>query len=473
MKKIVSLVLLFTLTVWLQGCSSSATVATATTDPKAPQESYQYKIKQVEKHLSTISVPFEVTMPDVERQINANLKDLLFEDNSMDDNNYDNFMCKVWKRETITVSAQNETFTFNVPLKVWAKVGYKVMGMSIPPQELTFDFNVKFGSKFSISPDWQANVQSFPIGYEWIKKPTIRLAGVEISVAGLVEKALNSKQDVILKSLDEAVRKNIEIKKYVIQAWNTAMQPYLMSEKFRTWLKVSPVELQMTPLVTVNNKVKATIAIKAYTETVTGAKPTIQTVTDIPDLKVVASVPDDFQVAIIAEIPHDQAAKLTADTLVGQNFAFKDGKYNVQVTSIDIYGHQDKMVIKSGLKGSIQGNIFFKGVPTYDPVKQAIYLEGFDYDLESKNLLVRTANWMFQGAFTKNMKEAMTFPIGSNIDEIKRQVQASLTNNKVSKGVTLNGKIESLVPDKVYLTPNSIIAVIFAKGKMNLQIDGL
>jgi hypothetical protein len=28
------------------------------------------------------------------------------------------------------------------------------------------------------------------------------------------------------------------------------MQPYLLSDKYRTWLKINPVELQMTPLVT-------------------------------------------------------------------------------------------------------------------------------------------------------------------------------------------------------------------------------
>ena len=362
----------------LQSCASSntptsggAATSTAVTqsNPEAPKESYLYKGKQVEKNVSTIGIPFEISMADVERQINASVKDLVFEDNSMEDNNYDNFMCKVYKRDNIVVTTQNETFTFNVPLKVWAKVGYKVMGMSIPPQELNFEFNVKFGSKFSIAPNWEANVQSFPIGYEWIKKPTVRLAGFDISVAGLVERALNSKQDAILKALDDAVRKNVEIKKYIVQAWNTAMQPYLLSEKYRTWLKITPTELQMTPLISVNNKVKATIGIKAITETVTGAKPTFLPVITVPDLKLVSSIPDNFQVGIMAEIPLSEAAKLTGDTLIGQNFSFKDGKYNVQVTDIDIYGDNEKMVIKSGLKGNINGQIYFKGTPENMPLK--------------------------------------------------------------------------------------------------------
>lgn len=460
----------------LQSCTNSnksgVTTSVTQSNPEAPKESYLYKGKQVEKSVSTIGIPFEISMADVERQINANIKDLVFEDNSMDDNNYDNFMCKVYKRDNIVVTTQNEAFTFNVPLKVWAKVGYKVMGMSIPPQELNFEFNVKFGSKFSIAPNWEAKVQSFPIGYDWIKKPTVRLAGFDISVAGLVERALNSKQDAILKALDDAVRKNVEIKKYIVQAWNTAMQPYLLSEKYRTWLKITPTELQMTPLTSVNNKVKATIGIKAITETVTGVKPTYLPVITVPDLKLVSSIPGDFQVGIMAEIPLSEAAKLTGDTLIGQNFSFKDGKYNVQVTDIDIYGDNEKMVIKSGLKGNINGNIYFKGIPAYDPVKKTVYLDNFDYDLKTKNFLVGAANWLFQGVFAKNMKESMTFNIGGQIDEMKKQMQANL-NKQVSKGIVLHGNVLDLTPDKVYLTPNSIICVINAKGKLDIKIDGL
>jgi len=468
----------------LQSCASSnkststagkiGKTATSVTqsNAEAPKESYLYKGKQVEKNVSTIGIPFEISMADVERQINASVKDLIFEDNSMEDNNYDNFMCKVYKRDNIVVTTQNETFIFNVPLKVWAKVGYKVMGISIPPQELNFEFNVKFGSKFSIAPNWEAKVQSFPIGYDWIKKPMVRLAGFDISVAGLVEKALNSKQDAILKALDETVRKNVEIKKYIVQAWNIAMQPYLLSEKYRTWLKVTPTELQMTPLTSINNKVKATIGIKAITETVTGEKPTFLPVITVPDLKLVSSIPNDFQVGIMAEIPLSEAAKLTGDTLIGQNFSFKDGKYNVQVTDIDIYGDNDKMVIKSGLKGNINGKIYFKGTPAYDPIKKTVYLDNFDYDLKTKNFLVGAASWLFQGIFAKNMKESMTFNIGGQIDEMKKQMQANL-NKQVSKGIMLNGNVLDLTPDKVYLTPNSIICVINAKGKLDIKIDGL
>ena len=352
-------------------------------------------------------------------------------------------------------------------------MGYKTIFGSIPPQEVTFEVALKFTTKFSIAPNWEAQTQTTLTGYDWITKPSLNFGGISVPITPLVENVLNSKKEMLAKQIDDGVRKNVEIKKYVVQAWNTAMQPTLLSEKYHTWLKVSPQELLMTPLKTVNNRVVASIGLKAFTETTTGEKPVIQTVTSVPNLQIVPAIPENFQIGIISEISFAEAAKLTADTIVGQSFTFKDGKYKVEVTDVDVYGNEGQLIIKAGLQGSMNGNIYFKGVPTYNPKDTTIYLENFDYDLKTKNILLKIGSWLFAGKLAKNMKEALTFKIADKLAETRKQIQASLSANKVAKGVIINGKIEELTPDKVYLSPNGIIAVTFAKGKMNLQVDGL
>lgn len=444
------------------------------TNPKAPKESYKYTDKQVksERYLSTINVPFEITMAEVERQLNANLQGLIYEDNSYEDNNQDNFMCRVTKLRNITATAQDNAFLFTVPLKIWVSVKFGLLGV-YQTKETEFSINLKLTTKFSIDPNWQARTETVMGGYDWISKPVVKLGPVQLPITSIINNVLDSKKDVVEKGIDEAVQKNIEIKKYVLQAWNTTLQPVELSSKYRAWLKVTPVEIQMTPLQTANNRVKASIGIQAYTETVFGDRPESRQVSDIPNLKLVPTVSDDCQLGVISEISHTEAAQLLSDTLIGQKFSFNNNKYTVEVTSIDLYGTENLVVIKAGLKGSINGNIYFKGLPVYDVKTKAVYLENFDYDLESRSLLIKTANWLLQGTFAKRMKEALTIPIGSQIDEMRNVLQANLSKNQVAKGVLLNGKIETFTPDKVYLTPKSIIAVVMAKGRVDLKVDGL
>ncbi len=448
------------------------------TNAEAPAESYKYTENQVktERYLSTLNLSLNIGLADIEKQINNQLKDLIFEDKSMTDNNNDQFMAKVWKREPIKTSAANNEILFKVPLKVWLKVGYKAapLGIEISTvKETEFDFNVNFKSSFAISNKWEAITTTTLVNYEFITTPKVRVGPIDIPVTGLVKKALDAKTPEIIKALDQSIKDKIEIKKYIVQAWNQTMQPYLVSEKYRTWLKVSPVELQMSPIIIAGNNVKANIGLKAYTETVTGSKPNITTVNNIPDLSLVSNITDDFQVGILSEISHAEAVAFAKDTLVGQNFEFQNGKYAVKVTDIDIYGNENQLIIKTGLSGSLNGTIYFKGIPYYDEKSRSIKLNNFDYDLKTKSLLANAASWLLSSKLSKTMKESLEIPVGSNIDDIKKQIQDNLTKNQLRKGILLQGTINDISPDKVYLTPNSIIARVMATGKVGLKIEGL
>jgi hypothetical protein len=48
-----------------------------------------------------------------------------------------------------------------------------------------------------------------------------------------------------------------------------------------------------------------------------------------------------------------------------------------------------------------------------------------------------------------------------------------LTNYEPMKGVKVNGKLGQITPNKVILTPNAIVAMVVATGKVAVSIDGL
>ena len=175
----------------------------------------------------------------------------------------------------------------------------------------------------------------------------------------------------------------------------------------------------------------------------------------------------------MASLPFTEATQFVAQEFVGKKYSFDHEKYNVEVTQIDIYGQNDKLIIKAGLKGSINGNIYLKGIPYYDTVSRTLSLKNLDYDLDTRNVLIKTANWLLQGKFIRMMEKQFTLPIGSQIDDAQKNIQQQLTNRQIARGMTLNGKLNSLQPDKVYLTETSLTAVVFVKGEVELKINGL
>jgi len=451
----------------------------SSTSPKAPMEEYQYSDKEIqnEKHLSVLNLPVEIPISELENQINAQIKGLIYEDNSYEDDNNDNLKAKVWKLSPIKMVALDSSFLFEVPLKIWVSAGYSVSPLGIKMsgyRDTEFSIRIRLISKIVLSSDWKVKSETYVDSYDWISEPNVKVAGINIPIKSMASRLLNRNFDKITQAIDEQVADNIELKKSVEVAWKLAHEPVLLAKEFDTWLVIKPTGITMTPLLAKNGVLKSVIGINGYTQTVTSAnKPSSPAIPNLPDLKIVNKVPDNFKVSLISLVSYEEAGRLAAAKFKGEKFSFLNGQYNVEVTTVEMYGQNDKLIIKAGLKGSINGNIFLKGVPYYDPVSQQLSLKGLDYDLDTRNSIIKTANWLLQGQFSRMMEKRMVFPVGGQISDAKKTIQKALANFKIIDGVLIKGTLTDIVPDKVYLTPQHIYSVVFAEGKVNLRVDGL
>ncbi|MBO0935898.1 DUF4403 family protein [Fibrella sp. HMF5335] len=448
-------------------------------NPTAPTANYKATNMDVhnESLLSTVNIPVSIALADVERQINTQVNGLIYEDNSFDnDGDGTPFMTNVWKRAPIRVSAGvvkgDSLFYFQVPLKIWAKAGKKVLGF-MQSGETTFEIDLKFATRFSIDPDWSVSTQTRAEGYDFVTTPTVRLVGFDIPITGLVRKAIDNNLGTITAALDKQVKANIDLKTPVLRTWNLVREPYNVSEEFRTWLSVVPRRVLITPLRFEQGEIRTTIGLEGHTLTTIGPKPPVRPAAALPDLTVVPTVKDDFRVGIIAEATYPEVAELAKKQLVGKSFSFRDGAYNVTVTDIDLYGQNDNLIVKAGITGSVTGDIYLRGQPYYDPQTKTVALRNLTYDLDTKNLLQRAASWLLQSTLAKTMEKNMAFPVGDQIDAIRQSVQERLTNYPLAKGVTLKGKITDVRPDQVYLTPTAMVAVVYANGKVDVKVAGL
>ncbi|QHV99285.1 DUF4403 family protein [Spirosoma endbachense] len=443
-------------------------------NPQAPKEAYNTTEMEVrnDRFLSTVHVPVSIALGDIERQINAQVNGVIYEDNSLEDNNNDNFMTKVWKRGTIIVNAQDSLFHFTVPLRIWAKAGVSVLGFT-QYKETEFEIDLRFKTKFDLDHDWTVHTQTQADGYGWVRRPTVSVVGVNIPITNIVGRLIDKNLGTITKTLDQQIRRNVDLRTPVLKAWNTLREPYLISEKYRTYLQVVPKRVLITPLRFEGRTIRATIGIEGFTLTTTGARPDIRPAVSLPDLTVVSQVKDDFQIGLLSEASYQEAARIVADEFVGKSFSFSENRYTITITSMEMYGQNENLIIKAGLKGTINGDIYLRGRPYYDARSQTISLKDLAYDLDTKNILQQSASWLLKGTFARTLEKQLTIPVGSQIAEMQKLLQDKLKNNQLAKGVVVNGRIDEIKPDQVYLTPTSLLAVVNARGRIDVKVDGL
>lgn len=90
------------------------------TRPEEAYSSFDYNPKP-----STINVPFYLDMNDIQSMVNKKITGLIYEDNSLEDNNNDNIMVKAWKKEDFTIKYENNQLVYRIPLKLWIKAGWE------------------------------------------------------------------------------------------------------------------------------------------------------------------------------------------------------------------------------------------------------------------------------------------------------------------------------------------------------------
>src|SRR6218665_1063453 len=80
------------------------------------EETYTEKVLKFERKPSIISLPVDISIEDIQAQINKGLPELIYEDASFEDNKNDDFKVKVWRKgDLVFTSLKNDIFSYEVP----------------------------------------------------------------------------------------------------------------------------------------------------------------------------------------------------------------------------------------------------------------------------------------------------------------------------------------------------------------------
>jgi hypothetical protein len=433
----------------------------------APKPGEQYQPVDEPPLISTLTIPVNISLNDIVNTLNVQLsKAALYEDYSYTDNGNDGLMLNAWKSRDITMMMSGNTIKYKVPVKLWMK-----KDLSITEAEANAEIALAFKTNFYINPDWSLRTETEVEYHEWLSKPVLKTGIGSISVETIANIALNRSKKMLSKTLDDYVSQQINLRPYVEQAWIALQEPVLLDEEYKMWVKTTPLSIAMSPITADWNNIKAKIAVECLNDVSFGDKPSFRQNSSVPNLNLVNDPPDDYQVLVATEVPFSEAERLARNIMVGQEFA--SGKKKVKVEDIQIWGSNDKLVVNSKLSGSLNGNIYFIGKPTFNPQKNQIEMQDLDFHFETRSFLLRSASWLFQGPIKGQMKKAMNYPLAEDIKAQKAAIQESLTNYIITPGVVLNGTVDSVAVKDIKILPSGIRVNLYSKGRVNVDVKGL
>lgn len=459
-----SIIAASTAAIFLMGCKTPKEVIDAEKPPA------QYKKMDFTPKNSVVNIPIEISIKGLEKMINDQLNGLIYEDNSYEDNDGDNLKIKVWKKETIKVTTSPDAFHYYVPLKLAINVRYGAFGF-YDYKEVTGAIAMNFKTLYRINDKWELTTTTSMVDYNWLETPKLNIAGANVSIKYVANNLIKSNKDFLEKSIDEQIKANLDIKQSAQDAWMILQDPILANEDYKVWLKLSPKSIAMTPLATMGDKIYSTIGIQSAAEVILGEKPVAAKNTILPPFYQPASIPDVFVINLSTEIPYFEAEKIAKSQIVGQTFT--QGSRSITVQNLNLYGQGDNVIIGAVVDGSIKGTIYFRGVPVYDAASSTVEITNVDFDIKTKNVLLKSADWLFKSTIIKKMTPFLKFPLEQNLTEAKDMIKKELENYKVMEGVIINGDLETLQIDGIQPTPTGMRVLVSSKGKLKMNIDAL
>lgn len=325
--------------------------------------------------------------------------------------------------------------------------------------------NIGFKSSFVLLPDYllqTAITVSEPVAKD---KCEVCFWGQDVTkdvIAGLTT-ALEASRKAMQDSFGI-----FNLRAYLQQAWNMLNETY--SIPGIGYFSLHPKSLRMQNINAKNDLLNINIGISA-TPVVTFQKETAKQ-TPVPDLTTSAN-PGGFSVFLEAALQYDSLSGVVNGYMAGKRFDLSEGLFakHIIVKEVTVASNnQGRMLIKVDFTGSFNGTAFFTGNPVYNAATKTIEVQNLDYDLQTKNVLLKTAKWLFAGKIEAELKKGTAINLTTYFETAQKSLNTYL-NKEWTKGIRGSGSVKELKVISVEPLPQHILIKTSCAGALSVQVS--
>ena len=322
--------------------------------------------------------------------------------------------------------------------------------------------NVLFQNSVFISPDLKANLLIKRLEPQAIDKCNVCFWGQDVTTAvmnGLKEELDEAKTDM---------EKNFgvyDLRPKFQQVWDQLNKVYGLYDL--GWLQINPAKIRVNNLFARNDSLTVYIGL--------AAKPLITFEKPQEHLTMVPNITDfsnraGFNVFLDAVLDYDSLSKIVTSQLKDKRIDLTSSKYIV-VKDCNLYGmDNENLIIKVGFEGSEKGIFYLTGKPAFNSATKIIELRDLDFDIKSKNTLLKTAAWLFSRRIVNELKKYSRFDLASYISTAISSINHQL-NKEWSKGIESSGSMDEIKIVNFYPLREHLIVRSNCSGSLSVKVD--
>lgn len=424
---------------------------------------------------SQMQIPIRMTWEEIAKKVNSLLQGIIYDEKI--NSGGGEYQVKVWKIEPIGISGKAESLQSEASLRINIKGVYrtKVLGLGVS-QDIDQDIKVKLtlNTKINIKPTWDVESKTQLTSYEWLETPYFTIGFVRIPISSILESAIEEQKATILKEIDKQLEKNLKFKTQIENAWKLFQTPFATSEwgKEKTWLWFSPEAPTVSPIEYLEEYLQVVLKMQAITEASLAVNPQKTTLKKLPKPTFTKEIPSpEAQLWVYGHTDYATARSKALEVFSKAPYSFRKGRYVVSVKDLQFSQEGAFFKIDLDLSGTVEGKVYLKGIPVFNPKTKRFEIDQFSYDAEDAQVRVsKFMRWMFAKKINRQIKEGFEDALDAQVQDLKKDIAKSLEQYAFDEYSTLIGRLDEFYFDSIQLENQVVRVRAILKGMFEIQL---
>ncbi len=353
-----------------------------------------------------------------------------------------------------------------------ACVGGTILSPWTPPCSCGFEegerrVNVSFNNSIAFMNDYKVKLNIERMEPVPIDKCSICFWGQDITKT--VMSSLKEELDLAKKAVEDSFG-TVDLAPRFREIWNQLNKPINLAGL--GWLQVNPQQFRLNNLYARNDSLNLFLGLSAR-PVIRLDKPA-ETSKALPMLAPFKTN-TGFNIFLDAVLNYDSLSNILTTQLKDQQYEFDKGpvKKIFIVKNIQLIGQDnEKLVIRLDFEGSDKGTIYLTGKPVYDPNERIMQFAQLDFDIRTKDLLVKSAGWLFNKKILNEIQQYSRFDLGSLIDSSMITINKQL-NREIMPGIKSYGKMNQLVLLGLYPFKDNLVIRSNISGDLTIKVESI
>jgi uncharacterized protein YpmS len=444
---------------------------------KTERPEISYEVFEASVAESYMNIPVQINLYNLSVDANSEIPQQLYKKDSIDVGSNVKIDLDIKRRGKISITTSNGNINTSIPIHVQGKASFSAKACGICPriehsQPFDADLTIITSTKLAIVNQWNIKTQT-NADFLLDKAPCINFIGISICFASLTRENLKKLLPQINSFVDEKINKTYNLKTEAEKYWEQFTKPMqILNNPVNIWIVFQPTNFNFAPPVSVDyNNILLTLGLKSKIKTIVGEKPEFVDSSPLPAIQNVPAKDNQFEINLPIAIDLKEVNKITKQELAGKTFTIPSLKRDVKIRDIDVIGSGKTLIIRTNIESKkIKGYIYILADPLFDDSTRCLKVENLHFDAKTNNVLANKADWLLNSFFTKSIQKKIVFNLGKNIDDMRSQLEKSVSALPLNNRVTLKADIHNFTIQEISFNPGYAFLNVRVSGGLEVNV---